>query len=781
MQRILRIAKQRIVLLNGATGTNLLDKGLQPGESPSILNVRDPGKVEVIQKAYVDAGSDIILTNTFSANLMNMKDAQLTRVLRAGACIAQKAAGRKAFVMGDIGPLGELIQPYGTFRFEEAVGIFTTIAGTLWKSGVKAFFIETFTSMIEAKAAFLAVREFSSDVFVSFSLQDNGFTIMGESPEVLARTFDALGAKGIGINCTLPEIALTAIERMCRVTALPLIAKPNAGAVHIHGTSITHSLNDKELARYYTKYVKAGANVIGGCCGTTPEYIVVLKKKHGKPIQKKSKTTVALVSPRRVFIPSDKECAVIGERMNPSGRKKVKQSLLKNDFSVYCDEAQKQERAGVDILDVNAFIVDRNETETLSNAVMEVLKSSTLPILVDTQNFRAAEQVLRFYPGIGVLNSVPARAKELRAWLPMVKQYGFKVVISLIGKKVPRTVRERMHNVQLALKIGRRIGFPSQDMIFDPLVFSAATDYDQVIITLETVRLLNKKGLKTIMGISNVSFGLPTRSCLNASLLSAAIAQGVTFVIVNPLSKEIQTTLTSCGALYHGKLAEYMTNVSIDDAGAKPADKIGKKIPIDTLINAILQGDKDKSAEYTRILINKGIQAQKIIDEHIAKALKQIGEQYESGKAFIPDLLRAANTAQHALEVIKQNLPMQKKKKTLVLATVKGDIHDIGKNIAAMIFESAGYQVIDLGKDVDAARIVQAAKKHKADVVGLSALLTTTMPEMERVIASLKKHKVPAKVIVGGPNVSDTFAKEIGAFGAASTVMQGLRLLQRIM
>jgi len=780
MQRILRLVKRRIVLLNGATGTNLLDKGLAPGESPSILNVRDPGKVTVIQKAYVDAGSDIILTNTFSANPANIRDQMLSRVLRAGSRIAHKVAGRKAHVMGDIGPLGELIQPYGTFAFEEAVSVYRRIAQVLYRSGIKSFFIETFTSLIEAKAAFLAVREFSSDILVSFSLQDNGYTIMGESPEVLARTFDALGAKGIGINCTLPDVAVEAIDRMFRVTSLPLIVKPNAGAVQIHGTTIKHSLSDRELARYYSRYVKAGANIIGGCCGTTPDYIKFLKKKHSLPKARRHKRSFALVSPRSIFAPSAKGFAVIGERMNPSGRKRVKECLLKDDYRIFSDEAKKQELAGADILDVNAFIIDRDEAETLSKAVREVLKTSKLPLLIDTQNLQAAEQVLRFYPGIGVLNSVPARAKELHTWLPMIKKYGFKAVISLIGKKVPRTVNERLKNARLALKIGRIIGFSREDMIFDPLVFSAATDHDQVTITLETIRLLGKQELKTIIGVSNVSFGLPSRGRLNASLISAAIAHGATFLIVNPLSREVQSVLLSCRALYQGRVTEYIAQVREDDKVPRFEKKEYKKTGVDGLVSAIIQGDQHMSIEYTRRLIEKNTPSQDIIDSYIARALKQIGEQYETGQAFIPDLLRAANTAQQALELVKKHLPKQKNKGTIVLATVKGDIHDIGKNIAAMIFESAGYQVIDLGKDVDAENIVQAAKKYKADVVGLSALLTTTMPEMANVITRLKDKSVPAKVIVGGPNVSKQFARDIGAFGAASTVMEGLRLLKRI-
>ncbi|MBN2620626.1 homocysteine S-methyltransferase family protein [candidate division WOR-3 bacterium] len=781
MHRILRLAKKRIVLLDGATGTNLLDKGLDPGESPSILNVRNPGAVEALQRSYAAAGADVILTNTFSANPMNMPSQQLPRVLREGVRIARKAAGRYTGVLGDIGPFGEMIQPYGTVDFEEAVSTFKMIARILSQCGIKAFFIETFTSMIEAKAAFIAAREFSSDIFICFSLQDNGRTVMGESPEALACTFDALGAQAVGVNCTLPEVAVEAVERMSRVTSLPLVIKPNAGAVHIHGTMIKHSLTDLELARFYARYIKAGANMIGGCCGTTPEFVKRLKKKNGRPRIRKVQHGCILASPSSIFIPGSKDFAIVGERMNPSGRKRVKECLLQGDYHIYADEARKQEMVGADILDVNAYIVDKQETETLSNAVKTVITASKLPVFIDTQSFEAAERVLRFYPGIGVLNSVPARTRELRTWLPMIKKYGFKVVISLIGRKIPRTVKERMEYVEHALVIARTIGFPCQDMIFDPLVFSAATDSDQVSMTLDTVRLLRQRGFKTVLGLSNVSFGLPARAYLNVAFMSAAVAHGVTFVIVNPLSKEVQIARASCQALFRGKVTDYI-------AGMRERDTASEEIPVpvkhhtdDDLSASVIAGNVPASVQCARSLLASRIPPQKIIDEHITGALKEIGDRYESGKAFIPDLLCAADAAQHALNVIKKHLPRGKKKGTLILATVKGDIHDIGKNVAAMIFESSGYRVIDLGKDVDAGRIIRAAKKYKPDVIGLSALLTTTMPEMGRVIRTLREQRVTTKVIVGGPNVSDAFAREIGAFGAAPTVMAGLRLLKRIM
>ncbi len=769
MNKLERILKKKILLLDGATGTNLLDKGLAPGESPSILNVKNPQAVYDIHRAYVDAGSDVILTNTFTANPLNISSRELKKVITEGVKIAKRAAASKAIVIGDVGPLGELIRPYGEMGFNESYKIYCNIFKILYSSGIKTFLIETFTSIIEAKASFLAAKNFSKEIFISLSLQDNGRTIMGEIPESIAVVFEALGAKGVGINCTIPEVAIEAITKMAKITNLPLIIKPNAGKIKIAGNKIYHTLSDFEMAKYFKKFIQAGANIIGGCCGTSPVYIKNIARNKKNPKQRKVVKEFILASPGKILKVNDKSLIIVGERLNPSGRKKIKKRLKRGDFKVYAEEAKIQEQAGADALDINAFVVELDERETLENAVWEVLKNSQTPLFIDTQNFEVAQRVLLFYPGIGVYNSIPARKKELLMWLPMVKKFGFKVVVSLIGKKIPRSVKERLENVNLTLKIAKKLGFPKQDLIFDPLVFSVATEQEQINYTLETVARLHKRGLKTILGISNVSFGLPGRSLLNATLATAAAERGATFFILNPLDEVVMNSVYAAKVLFKGDISSLHTRARVT------FERKSKNLK-----EAIIYGDDKLSAELAKKLLDSGTPAQELIDKYISQALSRVGDYYESGQFFIPDLLKSAEASQCVLTLVKKYLPKGKKKGKIVLATVKGDIHDIGKNIAGMIFESTGYEVIDLGKDMSCKKIIQAIKKHKPDAIGLSALLTTTMSEMENVISELRREKLDVKVIIGGPNVNMDYAKKIGAFGAARNVIEGLKILKTI-
>lgn len=780
MRRARELLKKRVVLLDGAMGTNLLTCGLAPGESPGMLNVRKPDAVFALHRAYIAAGSDIILTNTFNVNPNSMASRQVAKILRTGAAIAHDAAQGKALVLGDIGPLGEMVEPYGDFPFDAAYEMFRRVARILRSGGVKGFVLETFTSIAEAKAAFLAVREFSDDVFVCFSLQDNCRTLMGELPETIAVTFDALGARGVGVNCTHPGTVSSALSRMAKHTSLPLIAKPNAGRITFQRAKMKHTLSDGQLAKYYDRLVQAGAQIVGGCCGTTPAFIQQISRKKKKSKKRIVRRIFSLAAPSNILNVDKESHIIVGERLNPSGRKSIQRLLGEGDYARYAEDAKQQEEAGADILDVNAFIADRDEEVTLKGAVGAVLKRSRLPLFIDTQNVKAARAVLAFYPGIGVLNSVAARVKDLRLWLPLVKRFGFKVVISLIGSRIPRSVEERLQNVVLVLRIARELRFSRDDLIFDPLVFSLATDDEQVDCTLNTVKILTKRGLKTVLGISNVSFGLPQRSCLNAVMATAAVRAGVTFLIINPLDMRVRDAVIGAAALYRGDVHKYLVSMRT----SARSDTTKKRIPsvsASGLCESLVAGNIGRCVQQTQHLLKKGIHAQKIIDQYVTKAMQRIGEQYEYGEAFIPDLLQAADAARHVLDVLKPRLPRGRRRGKIMLATVKGDIHDIGKNIAGMVFEAAGYHVIDLGKDVSVQKILAAVRRDRPDVLGLSALLTTTMPEMARVIENLRASQLKIKVIIGGPNVTKKYADMIGAYGAATNVRDGLRLVKAIL
>jgi 5-methyltetrahydrofolate--homocysteine methyltransferase len=769
MVELQQLMKQRIVILDGATGTNLLARNLKPGESPSILNVRDRDSVFTLQKDYIEAGADIILTNTFSANSKNYSSNLLDKVIRTGVVLAKQAAKNK-MILGDIGPLGDLIRPYGDKDFETAVNDYKKIFRIFSRAGLRKFLLETFTSIIEAKAAFLAARKYATDIFVCFSFQDNGRTIMGDTPEAIAITFQALGARGVGANCCPPDVVVDALRRMAGVVQIPIIAKPNAGHVTIKDGQVHNSMSEAELVKYFNEFVRAGVNVVGGCCGTSPAYIRAIAKRKVKPVSRKAKKAVYLSGQGSVLNVAEEKTLVVGERLNPSGRKHLRTSLKNKEYSIYGTEANAQEEAGADALDVNAFVDVLDECDTLRNAVYEVITSCSLPLFVDTQDYKAAEAVLRIYPGIGVYNSVPARRQALLKWLPMIRRYGFKTVVSLIGEKIPENSRERMHNVKLALSVAKKLKFPTDDLIFDPLVFPVATEQKQVESTLETVSRLHRMGLKTILGVSNISYGLPDRSLLNAALTTSAVKSNATFLILNPLDEQVMGAVNSSRVLFQRtELTKFIERFR--------AAKISKK-PADDLMSAIVHGNKEIGARRAKESLDGGMSVQELTEQHLAKALETVGEYYEQGKFFIPDLLKAAEVAQSILNVIKLYMPKGAQRGKIVVATVRGDIHDIGKNMAAMIFESAGYEVVDLGKDVAAATIVRAVRKFKPEFVGLSALLTTTMPEMENVVKALMHAGLKTNVIIGGPNVSNGYAEQIGAFGAARNAFEGLRLVK---
>jgi len=767
--KLQKLLKKRVVILDGATGTNLLGKGLAPGESPSVLNIRDKDRVGKLHNEYVRAGSDIILTNTFGANRNNFGSAMLHKVIRSGVAIAKQAA-KDSIVLGDVGPIGDLIKPYGNKAFEEAVEDYREIFKDFKRAGLRKFFLETFTSLIEAKAAFLAAREYATDIFICLSFQDNGRTVMGDTPEAVAITFKELSAQGVGVNCTAPETVDEVLRRMASVVQIPLIAKPNAGHVTIEHGVVHNTLSEAELAGFFSDFVRTGANMIGGCCGTTPAYIRLLVKTKRKPIPRKAQKAFYLTSSTRaVNLPADKTL-VVGERLNPSGRKKLRMGLKQGDYRVYGAEACAQERAGADALDVNAFVDVLDESDTLIKAVHEVIRNSSLPLFVDTQDFKAAQAVLRFYPGIGVYNSVPARRDALTKWLPMVRRYGFKAVVSLIGKKIPKDKRERMQNAKLALAVAKRLKFPVDDLIFDPLVFPVATEQSQIRSTMETLSDLQRMGLKTILGISNVSYGMPDRTQLNAALTAAAVKNHVTFLILNPLDDDVMGKIRASNVLFRQQeLGQFIERFRARERGQEP---------VRDLVSAIVHGVTDEGLACAKELMDKGIGVEELTKKYLARALEQVGRFYEEGRFYIPDLLKAAEVAQSILDLMKSKMPMVTRSGKIVVATVKGDIHDIGKNLAAMIFESAGYEVIDLGKDVPATTIVNAVRKHKPQFLGLSALLTTTMPEMEAVIKALKSAELDVRVIIGGPNVSSDYAQRIGAFGAARNVFDGLKLVE---
>lgn len=755
--------RRTVTVLDGAAGTNLLDAGLRPGEPACVLNLHNPTAVYNLHRSYLKAGADLILTNTFNADPDHFSLSRLNRIIRAGVELARRAAGSNR-ILADISPLAGLLRPYGQREFDDACRSYGQLFRLFHRYGVRDFFLETFTSLREAKAAFLAGRSYCRRIFVSFSLDRSGRTMLGEMPETIALTFDRLGAAGIGVNCLDPDTAREAVNRMARFTELVISVKPNAS----RGPS-SPSLDPESWSRYFAEYLASGAAMIGGCCGTTPEHIRRLTRYKRTPLPRRRVAPLFVIAgPRRLFERTAGIPAVVGERLNPSGRSKLKAAIKRGDYSAYGQEAQKQYELGANIVDINAFAAGVPETLTLVRAVDQNLLDSGGPVFIDTMDYPAAEKVLASYPGIGVYNSIPCQPRALRRFLPMVKRYGFKAVISLTGASLPRTAAERLANFRRARRLARRLAFPLRDLIFDPLVLPQATAPDQLSETLKAVEAISRQGHLSVLGISNVSYGMDQRSGLNASLAVLAIKAGVDFLIVNPLDENVMRMIRDAVRLFKPSLSAVTV---APGPGKETCD----------LKQAVIRGDALAAEKAAQALLGQDLDSKTIINRYIIPGLRRVGDQYRLGVYFLPDLLRSAAAAQTALALIRKNrLSPVGSRRRVLMATVRGDIHDIGKNIAALVIESAGFRIIDLGKDVPREKICAAVRRYRPDVVGLSALLTTTMPEMGRVIAALRQQGCKVPVIVGGPNVSDKFARQIGAHAAARSAAEGLKIIQRL-
>lgn len=760
------------VILDGAMGTLLLTSGLKPGASPTVLNLTAPDTVAKAHRAYLRAGADMILTNTFSANRHYYSAQRLGAVIRTGIELALRAGGPKA-VIGDIGPVGFMIRPYGKVAFAAAVRAYREIARHFGRHGIRTVLLETFVSISEAKAALLAAREFCPNVIVSFTFEPNGTTLSGYTPEAVAATFTALGATAIGVNCTLPDVAVRALRCMSRYTDLPLLAKPNIkpGA---------RTAAEPALARRFGELRAAGATLIGGCCGTTPSYIrLIARQRRCCPAGDRPSSVgrIVISGPARVVTVDPGRPVLVGERLNPSGRTRIREAIVKQDFAVYTADARQQEQCGAQALDVNVFSPGADERRSMAAALSAVMAGSGLPLFIDTQDFAAAREALEHFPGVGVFNSVPATDKALSRWLPLARRYGFKTVVSCVGRRLPRTVSERLENAFRAVRVARRIGYPVDDLIFDPLVLPVATEPDQVEETLEAVRRMRRRGWHTILGVSNVSYGLPYRSGLNSALVAAAVAAGVSFIIANPCDERIRDAWLGSVALLHGGLRDYL-DAYRESSGILIRREAKPGLP--ALTDAIERGDVFAAVQQATSLCAAGTAVQTIVDRGIVRALSRVGVCYERGKAFIPDLLKAAQAAQAVLDSLRRDTTTVQRRGIVLLATVQGDIHDIGKNIVAMVLNAAGYEVIDLGRDVAAARVLGVARQRKPNVIGLSALLTTTMPGMAETIKILRQGGCRTPVIIGGPHVSARFAAAIGAAGAARDALSGLSLVNKI-
>ena len=774
--------RKRFVFLDGGMGTQLQARGLQPGQKPELAALEMPEVLTAIHTDYANAGADILLANTFGANAKKLTGCGHTveEVVSASIACARKAAETTgACVALDIGPLGELLVPAGTLAFEDAYNEFAQVIRAGAAAGANLVFLETMTDLYELKAAILAARENCDlPVFTSMSFESRGRTFTGCTVESYAVTAAGLGADAVGINCSLgPKEILPFAQRLCRSVpaGVPVFVKPNAGLPNPDGS---YNLNPDEFAAEMKEYAAIGVSMVGGCCGTTPAFIARLHETFS-PLTPADKIPIrrsCLCTPVR-FVEVD-GITVVGERINPTGKKRLQQALRDGDSAYPCTQAVAQAEAGAQVLDVNAGLPGIDEAATLEQLVKDLQAVTDLPLQLDSSNPEALSRALRIYNGKPIVNSINGEPETLEKILPLCKKYGAAVVgLALDKGGIPPTAEGRFAIAQRIVAAANAAGIPNEDIYIDCLTLTASAQQEGAVQTLEALsRCKRELGVRTVLGVSNISFGLPCRGYLNTTFLTMAMSAGLDLAIMNPNTPEMMAAVRAYRVLtsqdlqstdYVAAYADVQIQTTQTSKSAATVAEVGAAAPGgDALFEAVRRGLKTeaRAAADAALTMREPLD---VVNTSLIPALDAVGDGFEKGTVFLPQLLQAATAAQAAFEAIKAKIAAsgqaQGSKGKIVIATVKGDVHDIGKNIVRVILENYGYDVLDLGRDVPPERVVEAVRQTGAKLVGLSALMTTTVPNMQATIEALHAAKLDCKVMVGGAVLTPSYAKDIGA------------------
>lgn len=774
--------RKRFVLLDGGMGTQLQTRGLQPGQKPELAALEMPDTLTAIHADYARAGADILLANTFGANAKKLAGCPCTveQVVSASiACARSAAAETGALVALDIGPLGELLVPAGTLRFEDAYAEFAQVVRAGAAAGADLVFLETMTDLYELKAAILAAKENCAlPVFTSMSFESRGRTFTGCTVESYAVTAAGLGADAVGINCSLgPKEILPFAQRLCRSVpaGVPVFVKPNAGLPNPDGS---YNLNAAEFAAEMKAYASIGVSMVGGCCGTTPDFIAKLRETFAPlvPADKIPVRRSCLCTPVR-FVEVD-GITVVGERINPTGKKRLQQALRDGDSAYPCAQAVAQAEAGAQVLDVNAGLPGIDEAATLEQLVKDLQAITDLPLQLDSSNPEALSRALRIYNGKPIVNSVNGEQKTLDTILPLCKKYGAAVVgLALDEHGIPADAEGRFAIAKRIAAAANAAGIPNEDIYIDCLTLTASAQQEGAVQTLEALTSCKKElGVRTVLGVSNISFGLPCRGYLNTTFLTMAMAAGLDLAIMNPNTPEMMAAVRAYRVLtsqdkqssdYVTAYADVQIQTTQTSKSAATVAEVGAAAPGgDALFEAVRRGLKAeaRAAADAALTMREPLD---VVNTSLIPALDAVGDGFEKGTVFLPQLLQAATAAQAAFESIKAKIAAsgqaQGSKGKIVIATVKGDVHDIGKNIVRVILENYGYDVLDLGRDVAPERVVEAVRQTGAKLVGLSALMTTTVPNMQATIEALHAAGLDCKVMVGGAVLTPDYARNIGA------------------
>ena len=797
--RITDYLKEHILYLDGGMGTLLQEQGLYSGELPERWNLTHPDIITSIHRDYYDAGSHVVNTNTFGANCLKLSAEELEDVVKAAianarTALAESRGKQPKWVALDIGPTGRMLKPYGDLDFEDAVSVFAETVKLGVKYGADLIMIETMNDSYETKAALLAAKENSDlPVFVSNAYGEDGKLMTGADPAAMVAMLEGLGAHAVGVNCSLGPKALGGVvEEYLRCASVPVFFKPNAGLPKAVNGKTVYDVLPEEFAEEVAALVRRGVRIAGGCCGTTPEYISATVKACAEivpvAVEKKNMTCVSSYTHFVVF---GEHPILIGERINPTGKKRFKEALKAHDVDYILKEGIAQQEKGVHILDVNVGLPEIDEVEMLKTAVCELQAIIDLPLQIDTANPTAMESALRRYNGKAMINSVNGKQESMDAVFPLAKKYGGLVVaLTLDENGIPDKAEDRLAIAKRILAEAEAYGIEKKDMIFDPLAMTVSADQNAAKETMRAVGLIRHElGCHTSLGVSNVSFGLPARDMINGAFFTLALGQGLSAAIMNPYSQEMMKAYHTYRALaglddnctdyiaFADTVPQTVPSAATEKSSTAPSqEELGSELQ-----RAIVKGLKEQAARLTESRIACAAPLQ-IVQEEIIPALDTVGVGFENKTVYLPQLLMSAEAAKSAFEVIKSRMPVEKAtdKCAFVIATVKGDIHDIGKNIVKLILENYGFPVTDLGRDVSPEAIVRETVRVHAPIVGLSALMTTTVPAMEETIKQLRREAPWCRIIVGGAVLNREYADAIGADAYAKDAMEAVRYAEEI-
>ena len=754
---------ERILIFDGGMGSEIEKKGLSDF-IPEELNITHEKDIKDIHKSYSSA--DFITTNTFGLNKIKYHGKYDIKELALKAI--ENARITNKYVMFDIGPTGAMLKPIGNLEFDDAYEAFKEIV-LITKDLVDGYILETFSDLYEIKAAILAIKENSDKpVFATMTFDKSGRTLTGSTPEIVINTLEGLGVDALGVNCSLgPKELYPIIEKFVNNSHKPILIQPNRGLPTLKNGKTVYTLEYSEFEEYIEKYIKMGVSIVGGCCGTNPEFIKGISKFRGIPVKRINNEYKTLINSATELV-NIENVKICGERLNPTGKKKLKEALINGDYEYLVKEALKQQEAKANLLDLNVGVPKIDEEKVMVEAIRHVQEFCDLPLQLDSSNKDALEKGCRYYNGIPLINSVNGEEAVMERVFPIAKKYGAVVLgLALDENGVPKTAEERFEIAKRIIKKAESYGINKERIIIDTLVLTASAEQKLVKETLKGLTLVRTLGVKTALGVSNVSFGLPYRPLLNKTFLTMAMYAGLNMPIMNPLDSEMVSAIDAYNVLLgidinSENYIEKYQNVEVTNVVKTGGTVQATNEPLN-LFNAVKKGLKNEIKNLTlkELELNDPIY---VINEILIKALALVGDLYDKGKLFLPQLISSAEAAKEAFKVISDKFPKKNETKaTIVMATVKGDVHDIGKNICKVVCESYGYNVIDLGKDVPIEKVVEADNLYHPFAIGLSALMTTTVISMEDTIKALRKNNTKAHILVGGAVLTEEIAKNINA------------------